>query len=275
MKCGLVYNIVVKNISILKIVLWVFWLTGLIYLGFYIKSNYFIRFAKEVSSAYLPVPGLTKGPIISLNFDDGYESAYKVGMPIIEKAGFKSSHYIIVNRIGEQGYMSRKQILDLQASGHEVGAHSITHTNLVLASTKVAREEIFDSKKELEKRGVLKVSTFTYPDGYFDQGIANIVKEAGYAGARITNPGLNDKNIDPYKLLYLGMNSEITFETVTKKIDEAILQKKWLIMVFHKIDESGFENVSSELLQKIIDYLKKKDVPIVTTVQGLFILKNI
>lgn len=230
---------------------------------------------KVASDAYFPVPNIAEGPIITFNFDDGYESAYKLGVPIMEASGFKTSHYIVINRMGEKGYMSRRQVLDLQTRGHEIGAHSLTHTILTEMSLAKARKEIFESKAELLDLGVTKIATFVYPDGYFNNDVVNLVKEAGYSGARITNPGLNDQITNPYELLYLGMNSEISFDKVRQTIDEVITKKKWLIMVFHKIGESGYENVSADFVQRTVDYVREKKVPVVTTAQGLFIVKNI
>ena len=247
----------------------------IVFLGFMYINKSKPAISSEPSRAYSPAPNISHGPIISFNFDDGFTSAYTIGMPILEAYGFKSSHYIVINRIGEKSYMTRRQILDLQDRGHEIGAHSRTHEKLTEMSLSKARREILGSKEDLIKKGVVKISTFVYPDGYFNDEIAKLVEESGYSGARITNPGLNDITTDPYKLFYLGMNSEISFETVKIKIDEAIEKKKWLIMVFHRIDEVGFENVSSELLQKTVDYVKEKNVPVVTTTQGLFILRNI
>lgn len=248
---------------------------GLIFAGYYYKSKLNAVKISEPYTAYLPLPDVTNGPTVSFNFDDGFESAFTKGMPIIEGAGFKSTHYVVVNRIGEKGYMTRRQILELQSRGHEIGAHSQTHEKLTEMSVSKARKEILGSKEDLLKKGIVRIDTFVYPDGYFNDEVTKMVEEAGYSGARITNPGLNDRTTNPYKLFYLGMNSEITLETIKKKIDEAIEKKKWLIMVFHRVDETGFENVSSGLLQKTVEYVREKNVPVVTTAQGLYIVKNI
>ncbi len=212
---------------------------------------------------------------MSLNFDDGYESAYKLGIPVVEAAGFKSTNYIFISGIGDPGYMGLDEIRDLQRRGHEIGAHSRTHRRLTEISLEEAREEIFGSKEDLQDKGIVRLVTFSYPEGFWNKNIIELVKEAGFTGARITNPGLNDKETNPYELYYFGMNASTTFETVKQKVDEAVREKKWLIMVFHKIDESGFENVSSDLLQKTVDLVGEKQIPVVTNAQGLFVLENI
>jgi peptidoglycan/xylan/chitin deacetylase (PgdA/CDA1 family) len=227
------------------------------------------------NTAYIQPDNVKEGPIISFNFDDGFLSAFNKGIPIIEEAGFKTTHYIISRMVGDVGYMTRKDILQLQVKGHEIGAHTLTHANLPNIPLEDAREEIFRSKKEIFDMGVARIETFAYPNGNFNESVVDLVKQAGFSGARITNPGLNDKTIDPYKLYYSGINSEVSFEAVKKVIDSVIAEKKWLIMVFHRVGESGYENVSPDFLQKIVDHVKEKNVPVVTTTQGLSIMKNI
>jgi peptidoglycan/xylan/chitin deacetylase (PgdA/CDA1 family) len=264
-----------KNKKIVIGVAGILVIANLIYAYFFFGSTPEVIPEKVVSAAYLPVANLTEGPMVTFNFDDGYRSAFAVGMPILESAGFKTTHYIVHNRIAQWGYMDHAEILQLQSNGHEIGAHSLTHSILTELPLEEARKEIVGSMEELHNMGIVKVSSFSYPDGYFSDAIANLVKEAGYTSARITNPGLNDKTTDPYTLLYLGMNAETSFDTVKQKIDEAIEKKKWLIMVFHKVDESGYENVTSDFLQKTVDYIKENQVPVVTTTQGLYVLGNI
>ncbi len=259
----------IKEIILLLVIV------GIASMFYLYRTGYFAGKFIEPSPAYFPLSNVTEGPIISFNFDDGFSSVFDVGMPILDKAGFISSHYIVINRIGESGYMNIDQIIDIQKRGHEIGAHSRTHNILTAMSEDDAYDEISGSKKDLLKEGIARVDTFVYPDGYFNDEIVSLVKKAGYLGARITNPGLNDSASDPYRLLYLGMNSEITFEKVKEKIDQTLLEKKWLIMVFHRIGETGFENVSADLLEQTVNYVREKNVPVVTNAQGLFILKNI
>lgn len=97
------------------------------------------------------------------------------------------------------GHRSRPQMLDagmvrtLQASGVEIGAHTISHPILTSLPDEDARIEIAGSKAALE--GILgqPVRYFAYPNGKagldFDERHIAMVREAGFAAAFSTAPG--------------------------------------------------------------------------------------
>lgn len=217
-----------------------------------------------------------EGPIISFNFDDGFLSAYKNGIPLLDKAGFKSTNYIITKSLGTKGYMTSLDVLNLQSGGHEIGAHTRHHVSLgKINNINQIKDEVYGSKQDLFEMGVKDVSTFAYPEGSFDNSTVEVVKESGFIGARTTKPLLNDKTINPFLLRRQRVQSDTSFVEIKNSIDEAIKKKKWLILSFHRIDEGGVENVSHEFLQQIIDYVKEKKVPVVTNEQGLKIVGSI
>ena len=216
------------------------------------------------------------GPWISFNFDDGFESAYQNALPIMNVAGFKTTQYIITGVIGVKDYVTVEELYDMQLHGHEIGSHTQTHSNLVHLSLDQAQNEIFDSKKDLFDLGI-SATTFSYPNGSVNPAIENLVKEAGFVGARITKPGFNDATTDPYLLWYFGVNESTTFPIIQHEIDRAVKNKKWLILVFHRIDESPgayYENVSHEIVQQIVDYVNQNHIRVVTNAQGLQMLRE-
>src|SRR5262245_14007263 len=96
------------------------------------------------SSAGSPTEG-----VVSINFDDGYESAYENGLPIVEDAGFKTTQFIITKVVGGPGYVTRGQILAMQNSGHEIGDHTRTHPNLTTLSPAQQKNEIVGAQQDL------------------------------------------------------------------------------------------------------------------------------
>jgi peptidoglycan/xylan/chitin deacetylase (PgdA/CDA1 family) len=228
------------------------------------------------SSAPLP----SDGPIVSINFDDGFESAYQLGLPILDKAGLKATWYIITGTstaLDTKGYMTTEQLLALQADGQEIGAHTRHHLSLgLITDPNELRYEILGSKEDLLAMGIKDVSTFAYPEGSFSPLAEEVVKESGFTGARITRPLLNNKTVDPYLLKYQRVQYDTTWADIQSAIDQAIAKKEWVILVFHRLDETGNEqSAPSALLQQTVDYIKQKNVPVVTNEDGLKILGNI
>jgi hypothetical protein len=114
--------------------------------------------------------------VVSLNFDDGYESAYDIGLPIVEAAGFKTTQFIITKRLDTAGYLTTGQVLAMQNSGHEIGAHSRTHPHLSTLTAAQQQDEIVGSLTDLEAIGVTPIS-FAYPYGDYDDTTLSIVSK--------------------------------------------------------------------------------------------------
>jgi peptidoglycan/xylan/chitin deacetylase (PgdA/CDA1 family) len=209
--------------------------------------------------------------VVSLNFDDGYESAYVNGLPMVEAAGFKTTQFIITKRLDTAGYLTTGQVLAMQNSGHETGAHTRTHPHLSTLTAARQQDEIVGSLTDLEAIGVTPIS-FAYPYGDYDDTTLSIVGSAGFLDARATKRGFN--NASSNRLLLnswvLGPDGIDTLSTITQAIDEAQTNGTWLILVFHRIDDTGQRtSIPHELLQQIVDYLAEKNTRVVTLREGL------
>ena len=61
-----------------------------------------------------------------------------------------------------------------------------------------------------------------------------------------------------------------TLNTITQAIGQAQTHGTWLILVFHRIDETGQKtSVPHELLQQIVDHLAEKNTRVVTLREAL------
>jgi len=77
-----------------------------------------------------------------------------------------------------------------------IESHSLTHPRLTEVALEEARREIVESKVNIESKLGEKITSFCYPDGFFNEEIIDLVKEAGYSSALavITSGILNDLN---------------------------------------------------------------------------------
>jgi peptidoglycan/xylan/chitin deacetylase (PgdA/CDA1 family) len=85
---------------------------------------------------------------VSIDFDDGYQSMYDNGLPLLDAVGIKTSQYIvtgspnnaivnpdqgpvgIVDVSGNSDFLSWAEVQTMAANGHEIGAHTRTHQGL-------------------------------------------------------------------------------------------------------------------------------------------------
>jgi peptidoglycan/xylan/chitin deacetylase (PgdA/CDA1 family) len=216
--------------------------------------------------------------MVSINFDDGWESVYQKAVPILDAAGMKATFYVITQKHDAE-HMTNEQILDLDAKGHEIGSHTRTHMALTLESPQSLAETIFGSRLDLFTLGVKTVDTFAYPYGIKNSKVEKVVQEAGFAGGRGTETGANDQNTNKYKLKCLDVKPSMDFALIQKTIDDAMANRQWQILTFHQIDQpqiknSDGESVSSDMFGEIVNYLKNNHINVVTSAEALRLLSQ-
>ena len=139
-------------------------------------------------------------PIV-ITFDDGYEDFYNNVFPVLKKYNFPAVNFLIGNAIESQDYLTERQIKEMLKSGLlEIGAHTLSHLNLVLAKEAVMEREIISSKRLLEEKFGIPIKYFSYPYGSFNQKIENSVKAAGYQSAVTTTKGVFYEKNSLYRL---------------------------------------------------------------------------
>lgn len=126
-----------------------------------------------------------------LSFDDGYEDFYTDVFPLLKKYNMRATLYIITNYIGKKGFLNAAQIRELIDSDLvEIGSHTKDHVYLKVSPKDYADEQIRESKKMLEDAFGIKVKTFAYPYGAFNEHAVGAVEQMGYTAAVSVIPGL-------------------------------------------------------------------------------------
>lgn len=152
----------------------------------YLSDNGYhpISFASYVSSLQNKIKLPEKSVI--LTFDDGWFSQYKYAVPILEKYNFTATFFIIASYPDPKNklYMTWNDLKDLVAHNFDIESHTVTHAMLTKITSKKLVSELSESKKMLEEKLKIKVTTLAYP--YYAQNIIvrEAVKSAGYVGAR-------------------------------------------------------------------------------------------
>lgn len=214
---------------------------------------------------------------VTMRFDDGWLSQYQTALPILDKAGIKGTFYIVSKQLSDDGYpafISRSQVKALYDDGQEIGAHTRTHPYLTQLQATDLQNEIQGSRQDLQAMNVGPINSLAYPYGDYDSTTTQAVKNAGFLSAACSNDGDVTPSSDRYQLERQPMESSITIDQAKLWIDNALANKEWLILSFHKIDNSGERySVTPVFFQQVVDYLKQKNAPVVTVSQGAQSLK--
>jgi peptidoglycan/xylan/chitin deacetylase (PgdA/CDA1 family) len=156
-----------------------------------------------MSEATEIITGRIKGPDkpVAISFDDGFSDQLKA-MEILKKLNLKSTFYIIVGsknsgwcigaekKAGNCGdaYMNWNDIKFIKSTGLvEIGSHTMDHSSLSSQNENVQRYEIFESKRIIEEKLGVKINSFAYPYGKYNDLTRRLVYEAGYTNAVTVN----------------------------------------------------------------------------------------
>jgi peptidoglycan/xylan/chitin deacetylase (PgdA/CDA1 family) len=100
--------------------------------------------------------------------------------------------------------MTNQQLQALHRAGMGVGGHTLSHPILARVDDDDARVEIIGNKQFLESLLGLPMTLFAYPNGKPDSDYGKrhtaMAREAGYAAAVTTSPGVARPGADPMQL---------------------------------------------------------------------------
>lgn len=87
-------------------------------------------------------------PVVALTFDDGPEARYTLQLlDVLYEQQVPATFFLV----GEQIPGNELIVKEMAASGHEIGSHTNSHTNLNLLTQAQAREDLEQMQKELDK----------------------------------------------------------------------------------------------------------------------------
>jgi len=130
-------------------------------------------------------------PLI-ITFDDAYASVVEEALPVLKAYGMKAAVYVITDYVGtfntwdvnlgglQFQHASWGQLATLRDAGWEIGSHTATHPDLTRFDAKRVKRECEISKRLLEEKLSVKVSSIAPPFGRYNKETLSIISNAGY-----------------------------------------------------------------------------------------------
>ncbi len=133
-----------------------------------------------------PPPGLA-----AVSFDDGLRNNLTTALPILRQLGIRATVYVPTGWLGgrhpdieaDAAILTSDEVCQLVQHGWEIGAHTVSHTDLSLLDYAQCRAEIERSCTELAKLTGSPVQTFAYPFGRYGAAAMAAAQDCGLLAA--------------------------------------------------------------------------------------------
>ncbi len=157
----------------------------------YLRENGYVSISfDDLANHFTFGTPLPARPVI-LSFDDVWESQYIYAFPLLAKYSFRATFFVWISVVGTLHHMSWDEVKALSEAGMWIGCHTITHPYLTrVKKDETLRRELAGAKKIIEDRVGKPVTTIAYPFGQYNDRVVEIAREAGFASARSTWPGV-------------------------------------------------------------------------------------
>ncbi|MEU6749085.1 polysaccharide deacetylase family protein [Spirillospora sp. NPDC046719] len=209
---------------------------------------------------------------VSLTFDDGLQDQYDNVRTLLDRHGMKATFFVSTGLLGRPGRMTRSEVMDLAASGHEIGGHTLDHLDLTDLPGGERHRQVCDDRTALRRMG-LPARAFAYPFGAVDDDAARTVRACGYRSARgvggiragTSCPRCGSAETvppeDPYRT---RTRDSITAGTRLGDLEDSVVQAErhggWLQLVFHHVcDGCGQRQaVTPRMLAAFLSWLRHR-----------------
>jgi len=259
--------------------------TGVSGAGSWVKISYdpFLlatREVRELRTLSMKTNNKTKKNIVSFIDDDGYSTVYTILRELAIEKSFKFNFCVYVEPlVQKQSYMlTAAQMLTLQSEGHEVLSHGYVKDIMITNVPSALLEREFGTSKSYLRSLGLDVNSYVWQGGDYNQNALNIVpKYYDSAWAIDTGSGINKSNnrsFDGYKAHRFGFDSA-TLADAKIQVDNLVLYGGWLTFMTHCWMATWTTPEKKQDLRDLIDYIKSKNIDIVTVREGLDIHGNI
>lgn len=161
---------------------------------------------------------------VEFTFDDGGVTFLTEAAPILERYGFKGVFFVATQCIDTEGFLSKKQIIDLRDRGHIVGAHSHTHPDrMTVLSQQQLDEEWCSSTDILAYILGEKPTCASIPNGYSSADVIRAMALAGITDIYTSEPTTHCKTRGNtiVKGRYAVTDTD-TVETVMRLVDSRL-----------------------------------------------------
>lgn len=124
------------------------------------------------------------GKPVIISFDDGWAAQCAVARDELMPRGLRATFFVYTAAVGPlpngSGYVSWPELRELEAAGHEVQSHTVSHARLTEVLPEQLQREMQESRRKIEAEMHHQVQALAYPFGLHDGTVMQAARVAGY-----------------------------------------------------------------------------------------------
>ncbi len=209
--------------------------------------------------------------LVSITFDDSWRSDYTAALSSLDRHDLVATHYVVTGLIDQPKRLSWAMVEALFRRGHEIGAHTESHPDLVKVDEDALANELDAPPRALQQRCLGAAEDFSSPFGSYDDRTLTAIR-ARYRSHRSTELGFNTKvGFDRYRLKVQSLRASTPLDQIHAWADEAEATKSWLILVYHDVTSPAASSysVTPAALESQLGALADHGLKVVTVRQAL------
>lgn len=206
--------------------------------------------------------------IVSISFDDGYDSDYKTALGIMQRCGIPAAtSYVIADKVGLPGRMSADQLAEMrEVHGWDIAAHA--STDLTTLDEAGMRKEFETIRSFLLEHGYPEgAAHFALPMGRYNDLVLRTSRSYFDSLRTIDVAPETLAPGDPYRLRVFYSGAYTTESQVEKALVRCQEHRCWTHMVFHRIDEdpdAAPESVKAASFERFMKRVAESGLPVKT-----------
>jgi peptidoglycan/xylan/chitin deacetylase (PgdA/CDA1 family) len=210
-------------------------------------------------------------PLISLTFDEGWNSSYVTVARILGYLEYKGTFYINPDAIDQPSFLTSGQLDALKSAGHQLGSQGYEHVDLTTLNARQLDRQLRLGKEYFVREYQLAGTDFAPPKGNYDAEVQSYARQY-YRSVRSIEEGINTKqNLDAYNLKTLYIDKNTTIGRLQAALEEAQQKSGWLVLVYHRVEDNHPHRttVGASAFADQLETIRKSGITVKTVEQAL------
>jgi peptidoglycan/xylan/chitin deacetylase (PgdA/CDA1 family) len=230
-----------------------------------------------IVSALTNQPVVVPKGMVTITFDDGWDTTYAYAYPQMRAYGYKGVIGVITNDVGQKfwppyGYCSWSQIQTMVNSGWDAISHSVTHPDFDTLSASQIDYQLAASQSMLNGNLTGNKGSRFWSQPYDTQTVNLTAKVGQYYDMACFSEKTGENYPNPpmqYDVQRYSINNETTIAEIQNEIDYAQAYQVWLVLIFHIIAPPAIGTpydtyVANSTFAQTLSYIHQQNVPVVT-----------